>query len=61
MADQKPKIGKKGGAKRVAQKIAAMRREPLSKNIFDIIEKANQSPKSVPNKKSAKPKSDLDI
>lgn len=58
MTNQKPRIGKKGGAKRVAQELTKIRETPLSKRIFEIAEESND-PK--PSKKSAKPLSDLDV
>ena len=62
MVEQKPKIGKKGAAAGVTKKITAIRKAPLSKNIFEIVEKAfekNQKPN--PQRKSAKSKDDLEM
>jgi hypothetical protein len=58
MTKHKPRIGKKGGAKRVAQELTRIRETPLSKRIFEIVDES-YSQKSV--KKSAKPSSDLGV
>ena len=50
MENTKPRIGKKGGAKRVAQELTKIRNVPLSKKIQDIVDKAFENPE----KKSAK-------
>ena len=55
MADQNPKIGKKGAVARIAEKASRMRKQPLSKKIFEIVDEnyKNNLIKS-PLKKSAK-------
>jgi hypothetical protein len=58
MTNQKPRIGKKGGAKRVAQELTKIRETPLSKRIFEIVDESNDQ---KPSKKSATPLSDLDV
>ena len=55
------KIGKKGGAKRVAEELTKIRKTPISKEVFEIVDRHNEKPKSNPAKKSAKPASDLEI
>ena len=54
------KIGKKGGAKRVASELATIRKTPISKEVFEIVENSNKANKET-NKKSAKPATDLGI
>lgn len=58
MTNQKPRIGKKGGAKRVARELTRIRETPLSKRIFEIVEESDDQRS---DKKSAKPLSDLDV
>lgn len=49
-----PKIGKKGAAERVAKKATAIRRKPLSKKIFEIIDENFEKNSKDKLKKSAK-------
>lgn len=58
MKEQKNRIGKTGGAKRVAQELTNIRKTPLSKKVYDIVDE-NQR-RQNPDKKSAKPLSELD-
>lgn len=39
----KPKIGKKGGAKRIASELSKIRKTPISKEVFEIVEKTNSN------------------
>ncbi len=58
MTEKKPRIGKKGGAERVTKEFSKIRKEPLPKEVFSIVEenfKRNQQ-----SKKSAKPSGDLE-
>ena len=54
------KIGKKGGAKRIAKELAKIRKTPLSKEVFEIVKNFNKNSKQS-DKKSAKPSTDLGI
>ena len=54
------KIGKKGGAKRIASELTKIRKTPISKEIFEIVENFNKNNKQT-DKKSAKPSSDLGV
>jgi hypothetical protein len=38
MTEKKPRIGKKGGAQRVAEEFSKIRKEPLPKEVFSIVE-----------------------
>lgn len=58
MKNSKPRIGKKGGAKRVAQELTKIRKAPLSKKIHDLVDKAFEQDAE---KKIAKPQRDLDV
>lgn len=58
MENSKPRIGKKGGAKRVAQELTKVRKTPLSKKVHDLVDKAFEQ---NPEKKTAKPQRDLDV
>lgn len=58
MENSKPRVPKKGGAKRVAQELTKIRKTPLSKKIHDLVDKAFEQD---PEKKSAKPLPDLDV
>ncbi len=53
------KIGKKGGAKRIANELSKIRKTPLSKEVFEIVENANNNKQT--DKKSAKPATDLGV
>jgi hypothetical protein len=55
MSEQKPRIGKKGGAKEIAKKLSEMRRKPLSKDLLQIIEEISEQNKKNQQKKIAKP------
>ncbi len=48
------KIGKKGGAKRIASELTKIRRTPISNEVFEIVENFNKNNKQT-DKKSAKP------
>jgi hypothetical protein len=52
------KIGKKGGAMRIANELAKIRNTPISKEVFEIVENFNKNNKQT-DKKSAKPSTDL--
>lgn len=53
------KIGKKGGAKRIANELSKVRKSPISKEVFEIVENANNNKQT--DKKSAKPTTDLGV
>ena len=58
MSEQKPKLGKKGALKEVAKKLTVLRKKPLSKKVFDIVQEnfnRNQT-----NKKVAKPTGNIE-
>lgn len=62
MTDEKPKIGKKGAVKKIAEKASRLRQRPLSKKIFEIVdENYKNNLNKEPFKKSAKPDRDLDL
>lgn len=61
MTENKSRIGKKGAGRRIAEQFAKIRKSPLPKEVFDIIEAYNKKNQQKPEKKSAKPNSDLDI
>lgn len=60
MNDTKPRIGKKGGAQRVAEEFAKIRKAPLPKEVFSIVDEYHKRNQQKPAKKSAKPATDLD-
>ena len=53
------KIGKKGGAKRIANELTKIRKTPISKEVFEIVENAKNNKQT--DKKSAKPVTDLGV
>ena len=53
------KIGKKGGAKRIANELTKIRKTPISKEVFEIVENANNNKQT--DKKAAKPTTDLGV
>ena len=55
MSNQAHRIGKKGGARRVAEEIAKIRKAPLSKEVISILDE-NKKRQEQPLKKSARPK-----
>lgn len=42
MSEQKPRIGKKGAGRRIAQKLSEIRRKPISKEILEIVDEVSQ-------------------
>jgi hypothetical protein len=54
------KIGKKGGVKRIANEPTKIRKTPIAKEVFEIVENFNKSKKHT-DKKSAKPSTDLGV
>ncbi|MBC7457084.1 MAG: hypothetical protein H7235_02310 [Bdellovibrionaceae bacterium] len=54
------KIGKKGGAKRISSELTRIRKTPISKEVFEIVENFNKNRKHT-DKKSAKPSTDLGV
>ncbi|MFZ3229023.1 MAG: hypothetical protein WA160_02370 [Pseudobdellovibrio sp.] len=54
------KIGKKGGAKRIASELTKIRKTPISKEVLEIVENFNKNNKQT-DKKSAKPSTDLGV
>lgn len=59
MNDKKPRIGKKGGAQRVAEAFAKFREAPLPKEVFSIVDEHHKKSRQNSQKKSAKTKTDL--
>lgn len=60
MSEKKPRIGKKGGAQRVAEEFSKIRKEPIPKEVFSIVENNYKKNQQNPDKKSATPSGDLD-
>lgn len=61
MSEQKPKIGKKGGARGVAKMLTEIRRKPVSKKVLQIIEESDKASKQQQDKKVAKPYGEAEI
>lgn len=61
MNNQAHRVGKKGGAKRVAAEIAKIRKEPVPKEVNSILEENKKREQEQPLKKSARPRRDLEI
>jgi hypothetical protein len=61
MSAQKIKTGKKGGAKRITQKIRKIRETPLSQDVFRIVNDYTESEVKKPLKKIATPPSEIDL
>ena len=61
MQKTNPKIGKKGGSKRIAEMLKNIRKAPISKEVFEILDRYNEKTKNTPSKKSAKPRSDVEV
>lgn len=59
MSELKPKIPKKGAAKALTEKFTELRKKPLSKRVFEIVEENYE--KTNTQKKSAKPNNDLGV
>ncbi len=57
---EKAKVGKKGAAKKLTQKLKKMRETPVSKGVFQIIEDAQRNDAPMPQRKIACPKPDLE-
>ena len=53
MTNQSHRIGKKGGARRVADEISKIRKAPISKEVFSILDE-NKRRQDQPLKKSAR-------
>ena len=60
MKEQKVKIGKKGGAKRLSKILNEIRKQPIPNEAFDIVDKNHKKSKELPLKKIAKTRSDLE-
>ena len=58
MNEKKPRIGKKGGIKRVAAELSKIRKTPVSPKVFEILEEFDKNKNQ--NKKSAKLPVDLE-
>lgn len=58
MSEQKPKIGKKGAIREIAKQLTELRKKPLSKKVFEIVEENYE--RNQKNKKVAKPNGDLE-
>ena len=50
MADYKPRIGQKGGAKRLTEKLKKLREAPVSKEVIRILEEGSRIKKEKPRK-----------
>ncbi|OFZ28781.1 MAG: hypothetical protein A2622_06780 [Bdellovibrionales bacterium RIFCSPHIGHO2_01_FULL_40_29] len=62
MTLQNPKIGKKGAPAKIAEKANRLRRQPLSKKIFEIVdENYKNNLNKEPLKRSAKSDQDMDL
>lgn len=59
MFEQKPRIGKKGGAQEVAKKLRELRQKPISREIIQIVEESSESRKKQ-NKKVGRPIGDAE-
>ena len=59
MSEQKIKTPKKGAGKELTKKFAQLRKQPLSKRVFEIIDENFERTNS--QKKSAKPNRDLEV
>lgn len=60
MSEQKPKIGKKGGAREVAKMLTDIRKKPISKKVLQILEESNDVEKEQ-HKKVAKSSGEAEI
>lgn len=60
MSEQKPKIGKKGGAREVAKMLTEIRKKPISREVLQIVEESNELRKKQ-DKKVAKPSGEAEI
>lgn len=58
MTEQRSKIGKKGALKEVAKKLTELRKKPLSKKVFEIVQENYE--RNQTNKKVAKPTGDIE-
>lgn len=61
MTKDAPRIGKKGGAKRLAEEIAKIRKTPVPKDAVTSILEENKRREQEPLKKSARPRRDIEI
>lgn len=59
MSEQKPKLGKKGALKEVTKKLTELRKKPLSKKLFEIVQENYE--RNQTNNKVAKPTGDLEV
>ena len=59
MTEQKIRIGKKGGAREIARKLAEIRKKPISNETLKIVEEISEERKKQ-NKKIAK-SNDMEI
>ncbi len=58
MSEQKPKVGKKGAVKEVAKQLTELRKKPLSKKVFEIVQENYE--RNQRDKKVAKPIDDVE-
>ena len=54
-----PKLGKAGALKRATKKITELRKKPIPKSVFEIVEENAES--QIRRKKVAKSRGDLEI
>ncbi len=54
MPKQKPRIGKINAGRKIAEKLSKLRRNPISKDVLDIVEEISERNQKN-NKKIAKP------
>ncbi len=59
MSEQKPKLGKKGAIREIAKQLTELRKKPLSKKVFEIVEENFE--RNQKNRKVAKPTGDLGV
>lgn len=58
MSEQKIKYGKQGALKEITKKLSELRKKPLSKKVFDIVQ--DNFNQNQTNKKVAKPAQDVE-
>lgn len=61
MTEHKPKIGKKGGLKEVAKKLADLRKRPVSQEVLEIVDENYERNQKQKDKRAAKPSGDVEI
>ncbi|MBN8542534.1 MAG: hypothetical protein J0L82_19245 [Deltaproteobacteria bacterium] len=59
--EQKPRIGKPGGAKRVAEAFKKLREQTISQEVRDMLEESAKREKEEQRKRSAGPPKDAEV